>query len=99
MNKPANANPCQAPAHALMAGVSLAVATAALLVAAFAPEALSEEAGMRQSAGFAVLLLGAVGAGAHGLRLTPNAALLRFVASPCFAWPASAIGAATVLAA
>jgi hypothetical protein len=99
MSPPADANPCQAPAGGWLAGVSLSVAAVALLVAALAPEALSEEAGMRQRAGLAVLLLGAAGAAAHGLRWRPNAAPLRFLASPCFAWPACVIGAATVLAA
>jgi hypothetical protein len=97
-NSPANHQPPGASRVAALAGlqtarwVSLALGWAAIALIFMVPALRAEDAGLAKRAGLAFFLVGAVGALAHGMDLTPRLAQLRVVMRPDVAWPAIVLG-------
>ncbi len=73
---------------------SLALAALALVVLLLDGRALLDGLDWFTRGGLALLLSGGVGALVHGVNGPRESRLLRFVASPAFAWPAVLSGAA-----
>lgn len=80
-----------------MRPASLAFAAAALAFLVYDGRALGDGLSWVERGGLALVLVGAVGALAHGAGVSASSRLLRFVAVPSIAWPAIVAGAAIMI--